>query len=162
MPRSTPPTIPRDQVVRLWLHCQGLATPRGSSKLTRCTLTDHLERAGALQLDSINAVDRAHYLTLWSRFGAYDRPKLDRWIHRDERRQHVMRLTDVRYVSGRMSFRSRRATEPEWALQGYLAEGKEILLRERAHAPTEPPVELPPEVENLRWFTLPSEASCAL
>ena len=89
-------------------------------------------------------------------------PREDRWIHRDERRQHVMRLTDVRYVSGRMSFRSRRATEPEWALQGYLAEGKEILLRERAHAPTEPPVELPPEVENLRWFTLPSEASCAL
>ncbi len=28
-------------------------------------------------------VDRAHYLTLWSRFGAYDRQKLDRWVSRD-------------------------------------------------------------------------------
>lgn len=43
----------------------------------------HLERTGALQLDTINAVDRAHYLTLWSRFDAYDRRRVDRWVYRD-------------------------------------------------------------------------------
>ena len=40
--------------------------------------TDHLERTGALQLDSVNVLDRAHYLTLWSRFGPYDRRALER------------------------------------------------------------------------------------
>lgn len=78
------PSIPLDQVTRLWLDRQGLATPRGATALTRDALTAHLERTGALQLDTINVVDRAHYLTLWSRFGPYDRERLDRWIY-DER-----------------------------------------------------------------------------
>ena len=75
--------LDRATVVRLWLHRQGLSRPRGTVKLTRRALTDHLERTGALQLDTINVVDRAHYLTLWSRFGPYDRRRLDRWVYRD-------------------------------------------------------------------------------
>jgi uncharacterized protein YcaQ len=82
-PRRQPPCIPHDQVVRLWLHQQGHAVPRGSVTLGKRTLTDHLERTGALQLDSINVLDRAHYLTLWSRFGAFDRRRLDRWVYHD-------------------------------------------------------------------------------
>ena len=61
----------------LWFHRQGLATPRGG-KLTRKSFLDHLERTGGLQLDSVNVVDRAHYVTLWSRFGAYRRALPDR------------------------------------------------------------------------------------
>ena len=80
---SNLPVISHDHVVRLWLHQQGLTTPRAATPLTRRAFTDHLERAGALQLDSINVLDRAHYLTLWSRFGAYDRAKVDRWVYRD-------------------------------------------------------------------------------
>ena len=76
-------TLTAAQVTRLWLERQGLLAPRGAP-LTRRALVDHLEVTGGLQLDSINVLDRAHYLTIWSRFGAYDRDRLDRWIH-DER-----------------------------------------------------------------------------
>ena len=70
-------------MVRLWLHRQGLARARGTVPLDRRAFVDHLERTGALQLDSVNVVDRAHYLTLWSRFGPYDRAQVDRWVYRE-------------------------------------------------------------------------------
>ena len=78
-----PPTVSLDDVVTLWFHRQGLTAPRSGPPLTRATFVDHLERTGALQLDSINVLDRAHYLTLWSRFGSYDRRRVDRWVYRD-------------------------------------------------------------------------------
>lgn len=77
-----PPRISLDHVLRLWLHRQGLARPR-SRPLTREAFVEHLEQAGGLQLDSINVVQRAHYLTLWSRFGAYDPSLPDRWTYED-------------------------------------------------------------------------------
>ena len=73
-------SITLDHALRLWFHRQGLTRP-GKRTLTRAAFVQHLERAGGLQLDSVNVVDRAHYLTLWSRFGAYDRAKVDRWVH---------------------------------------------------------------------------------
>lgn len=75
-------TVDRDAVVRLWLHRQGLVAPCQTA-ITARAFTDHLNRTGALQLDTINVVDRAHYLTLWSRFGPYDRTQLDHWIYDD-------------------------------------------------------------------------------
>jgi len=80
---SSPPVFEKDTAVRLWFQRQGLTAPRGSSRLSRGALVDHLERTGALQLDSVNVIDRAHYLTLWSRYGAYDRSRVDRWVYRD-------------------------------------------------------------------------------
>ncbi len=80
-------TVPAASVVRQWLQLQGYGQPRGAERLTRQRFTDHLERTGGLQLDSINALDRAHYLTLWSRFGPYDRAELDAWVY-DERRAY--------------------------------------------------------------------------
>ncbi|MDX1393803.1 MAG: crosslink repair DNA glycosylase YcaQ family protein [Gemmatimonadota bacterium] len=82
MTRSAP-RFEKQDVVRLWLHRQGLSSPRGTESLAPGTFVDHLERTGALQLDSVNAVDRAHYLTLWSRYGAFDRGDVDRWVYRD-------------------------------------------------------------------------------
>jgi len=77
------PTVDRTDVLRLWFHRQGLARPRGHVKLTPKTLVQLLEATGGLQVDSINVVDRAHLLTLWSRFGSFDRSALDRWLYSD-------------------------------------------------------------------------------
>ena len=40
------------------------------------------ETVGGIQLDSINVVERAHHLTLWNRFGPYDRRTLERLAYR--------------------------------------------------------------------------------
>lgn len=50
--------------------------------LTPRRLTRFVEDVGGLQLDSINVLERAHYLTTWSRFGPYDRARLDRMVYR--------------------------------------------------------------------------------
>ncbi|MDP6418722.1 MAG: crosslink repair DNA glycosylase YcaQ family protein [Candidatus Krumholzibacteria bacterium] len=68
--------VDQESLRRLWFYRQGLTKPR-SRKLTARSFVEHLERCGGLQLDSVNVLDRAHYLTLWSRFGAYDRARLD-------------------------------------------------------------------------------------
>ncbi len=83
MPKRTLPRVPLEAVRRLWLHRQGLAVPRGEVRLRKRSFVEHLERTGGLQLDSVNVVERAHALTLWSRFGAFDRRTVDRWVYRD-------------------------------------------------------------------------------
>jgi len=65
----------------LFLERQQLDRPRGR-RLTSASLAHLVRETGGLQLDSINVVDRAHHLTLWSRFGPYERAKLDRLIYR--------------------------------------------------------------------------------
>jgi uncharacterized protein len=68
-------------VAALFLERQHLERPRGY-RLTAASLARFAEDAGGIQLDSINVVDRAHHLTLWSRFGPYDRAALDRLVYR--------------------------------------------------------------------------------
>lgn len=69
------------QAVRaLFLERQHLLRPR-ARPLTARRLVRFVEDVGGVQLDSINVVDRAHYLTLWSRFGPYDRARLDRLVY---------------------------------------------------------------------------------
>ena len=65
----------------LFLERQHLRRPR-AIRLTAANLERFAQDAGGLQLDSINVVDRAHYLTLWSRFGEYDRALADRLAYR--------------------------------------------------------------------------------
>jgi uncharacterized protein YcaQ len=68
-------------VAALFLERQHLARPRAVA-LTARRLGRFVEDVGGLQLDSINVLDRAHYLTVWSRFGPYDRARLDRLVYR--------------------------------------------------------------------------------
>jgi uncharacterized protein len=68
-------------VTALFLERQHLARPQAAT-LTPARLTRFVEDVGGVQLDSINVLDRAHYLTVWSRFGPYDRARLDRLVYR--------------------------------------------------------------------------------
>jgi hypothetical protein len=68
-------------VTALFLERQHLARPH-AAPLTPARLTRFVEDVGGVQLDSINVLDRAHYLTVWSRFGPYDRARLDRLVYR--------------------------------------------------------------------------------
>src|ERR1051325_1280182 len=77
MPRSP---FPLRAVRGLFLHRQHLARPRAAA-LTARRLVRFVEDVGGLQLDSINVLDRAHYLTAWSRFGPYDRARFDRLVY---------------------------------------------------------------------------------
>ena len=73
--------FPRRAVAALFLHRQHLARPR-THGLTPGRLTRFVEDVGGIQMDSINVLERAHYLTVWSRFGPYDRARLDRLVYR--------------------------------------------------------------------------------
>jgi uncharacterized protein len=72
--------LPLHAITTLFLERQHLARPR-SLPLTAARLVRFVEDVGGLQMDSINVLERAHYLTLWSRFGPYDRARLDRLVY---------------------------------------------------------------------------------
>ncbi|UQZ88984.1 cytoplasmic protein [Deltaproteobacteria bacterium Smac51] len=65
-----------DEARRLVLHAQGFNQTRsGTPTLSR--LKKNLDQLGVLQIDSVNALVRAHYLPLFSRLGLYHRDRLD-------------------------------------------------------------------------------------
>jgi len=72
-----PHAFSRRAVAALFLERQHLTRPR-AGRLTARSLLVFLEDVGGVQLDSINVVERAHHLTLWSRFGPYDRRAVER------------------------------------------------------------------------------------
>jgi hypothetical protein len=77
----SPPKVSRRAVAALFLERQWLDRPRGR-RLTEKTLPEFVSRTCGLQIDSVNVVDRAHHVTLWSRFGPYDRRRLERLTYR--------------------------------------------------------------------------------
>ena len=75
------PTFTLRAVAALFLERQHLARPR-RKRLGAASLARFAEDAGGIQLDSINVVERAHHLTLWNRFGPYDRRRFERLAYR--------------------------------------------------------------------------------
>ena len=70
-----------------------------------------------------------------------------------------MNLTDVTYSCGKMQYRSRHATEPEWALSGYIEEAKKIIAAREVVDRDTPRKKygFDSELDRLRWFPLPNE-----
>jgi uncharacterized protein YcaQ len=65
------------QARRVALAAQGFLDKRHTTPTLR-TFDRTLERTGVLQVDSVNVLQRAHYMPLYSRMGAYDTSLLDR------------------------------------------------------------------------------------
>jgi uncharacterized protein YcaQ len=83
--RSVPVELSRAQARRTALVAQGFRDPRHSLPTMR-TFNRTLARTGVLQVDSVNVLQRAHYMPLFSRMGRYDVDLLERAAERRPRR----------------------------------------------------------------------------
>jgi uncharacterized protein YcaQ len=81
-------TLSRVQARRVALVAQGFRDPRHTVPTMR-TFGRTLGRTGVLQVDSVNVLQRAHYMPLFSRMGPYDTGMLERAASGRERRRLV-------------------------------------------------------------------------
>lgn len=112
-------SLSRAQARRIALAAQGF-TDRPHAVPTMRTLQRTLERTGVLQVDSVNVLQRAHYMPLYSRMGPYDVGLLQRAAERRPRRlveywAHVQAFMPVELWPA-MEFRRRhyRARRGKW------------------------------------------------
>jgi uncharacterized protein YcaQ len=71
------PSLSAAEARRVTLAAQGFLD-RPHARPTLRTLLRTVERTGVLQIDSVNVLQRAHYMPLFSRMGSYDTALLDR------------------------------------------------------------------------------------
>ncbi|MGO1955110.1 winged helix-turn-helix domain-containing protein [Microbacterium sp.] len=119
----TTQTLSAAQARRVALGAQGFSGARPASVGVR-RLHAGLERMGALQIDSVNVFSRTHYMPHFSRFGPYDRDRLDRLVLSSGGRYVEYRAHEAAFVpvedwpvwQFRMEhFRRRFASPGEWA-----------------------------------------------
>ena len=78
--------LSRAQARRIALAAQGFADALSPGAPTGWAVRRLFDRVGLVQIDSVNVLQRAHYLPLFSRAGPYDTKLLDRGAHYAPRR----------------------------------------------------------------------------
>lgn len=96
---APPERLTRAQARRTALVAQGFRDPRHAVPTLR-TIERTVRRTGVLQVDSVNVLQRAHYMPLFSRIGPYDTTLLRRAAEQRPRRlveywAHVQALMPV-------------------------------------------------------------------
>jgi uncharacterized protein YcaQ len=73
---------PLEAVRRFVLYAQKLNTPNGAEpEVTREAIAELVEQLACVQIDTLQRVQRSHYLTVWSRLGSYDPADLDALVY---------------------------------------------------------------------------------
>jgi hypothetical protein len=105
--------LTKAQVRRAHIAAQGLASPRPKSPNL-----GHVKRAirqmGVLQIDSVNVVERAHHLTLFSRLGPYDVDLLWRALRERDVFEYWAHMASFSPVEDWPLLRHRMDREREW------------------------------------------------
>ena len=119
---------------RLALASQGFAEPRPEGEPGGWDLRRVLKRVGLLQIDSVNVLERAHYLPAFSRLGAYSHEALDRLSQRAPRRLfeywgHEASLIPVEYQP-LLRWRMERAAHDAWGGMRKVASERPELVAE--------------------------------
>jgi uncharacterized protein YcaQ len=76
--------LPLERARRIAIGAQGLAASLPTGRVDLRHLRRVFRHIGALQIDSVNAIERAHHLTLFSRLGIHDRDLLWRALAQRE------------------------------------------------------------------------------
>jgi uncharacterized protein YcaQ len=119
----------------LTLTAQGLCRPnRADLPPTSQAIQETVEQLGCVQIDTLNLVQRSHYLVLWSRLGAYNTADFDALVYNPQKRalfegwQRVasfIPLKDYRYQLPRQQ--RMRQDHNEGFLKWFSQEGHELL-----------------------------------
>jgi len=136
---QTPLSLTNTQARHLFLDLQGLCEPC-HRKLDKQGLYDLIERMGFVQLDSISTVERAHHLTLLSRYQTYRKNHLKALIERDrllfEHWTHDASIIPTRfypYWKHRFERQRERLNENRWFQERIGDNGEEIVARLIGH-----------------------------
>ncbi|MBC6937044.1 MAG: winged helix-turn-helix domain-containing protein [Chloroflexi bacterium] len=80
--KASGPVYPLAALRAAALHTQRLITPNQASPApTPDAIFDLVTALGYVQIDTLHVVNRAHYVTLWARFGSYDLDDFHRLIY---------------------------------------------------------------------------------
>lgn len=127
----TPSRLSLKQARRVALAAQGFNGRRPPATFTSSHVTQLIERLGVLQIDSVNALVRSHYLPLYSRLGNYPQKLLDQvaWSQGRQRKLfeywgHEASLLPVELYP-LMRWRMQRASQGEGIYQQLAKFGQE-------------------------------------